>query len=107
MPNVKTTPPTSERRLRLWPGVIAAGLLLLVRFGVPLVMPGFEGFRIAMLSGLLGILVTVGWWLFLSRNHSPLSRSPIPTHPGTSRELKPSSFGLRNGSTELFRRVKP
>ena len=61
----------AEKRLRLWPGLVAAALLLLVRFLVPILMPGFEGFRIALLGGFLGTVAIVSWWLFGSR--APLS----------------------------------
>jgi outer membrane protein assembly factor BamB len=58
---------TMRKPLRLWPGVVAAVLLLLVRFGVPVVAPGFEGFRIATFGGFVGMLAIVVWWTFLSR----------------------------------------
>jgi len=51
----------------LWPGVVAALLLAPVRFGVPIVAPGFEGYRVAFIGGFLGELAIVVWWLFLSR----------------------------------------
>lgn len=55
----------SRKPLRLWPGVIAAGLLVLIRFVVPAVFPD------AMIVGVLGALVCalaiIVWWLFFSR----------------------------------------
>ncbi len=72
-------PPFSERRsamvtdessrkpLRLWPGLVAAGCLLAVRFGTPIVSPGFEGFRLATMGGFAGVLAIVVWWLCASR----------------------------------------
>jgi outer membrane protein assembly factor BamB len=42
-------------------------LLALVRFGTPAVAPGFEGFGVAVLGGLLGTLIIVVWWAFFSR----------------------------------------
>ena len=63
---------TLRRPLRIWPGVVAGLLLLLVRFGVPVVAPGFEGFRVAIFGGFLGILAVLVWWVFFSR--APHSR---------------------------------
>jgi len=64
-----TTPlierPTARPPLRLWPGVIIAGLLVLVWLILPLVVPGSEG--TAILAGLAGGLAVVVWWLFFSR----------------------------------------
>ena len=56
---------TSRKPLRLWPGVAAAVLLLLARFGLPRVFPeqAIYGILGAVVAGLL-ILV---WWLFFSR----------------------------------------
>ncbi|MEP7308673.1 MAG: PQQ-binding-like beta-propeller repeat protein [Acidobacteriota bacterium] len=51
--------------LRLWPGVLAAVLLLLLRFIVPMAVPGSGG--TAILSGLVGGLAITVWWLFFSR----------------------------------------
>ena len=39
MPMAQTDPPTPRSPLRLWPGVVAAVLLLLARFVVPLALP--------------------------------------------------------------------
>ena len=58
---------TVRKPLRLWPGAVAVVLLWLARFGLKLVVPGFEGFRLAMMGGFLGVLAVVGWWAFLSR----------------------------------------
>ena len=44
-------------------------VLLVLRFGVPIVAPGFEGFRVATLGGFLGILGIVVWWALFSRAH--------------------------------------
>ena len=69
MPNTDT--PGSKKSPRLWLGVIVAVLLLLVRFGVPVVAPGFEGFRVALLGGFLGVLLLFAWWAFFSRTPWP------------------------------------
>ncbi len=56
---------SSRRPLRLWPGVAAAVVLLLVRFVVPAVVPGTFG--IGVIGGLVAALTVVVWWLFFSR----------------------------------------
>jgi len=60
-----TDQPPPPKPLRLWPGVLAAVLLVLLRFAVPIIMPD------AMLVGVMGSLVCVLaillWWLFFSR----------------------------------------
>ncbi len=56
----------AAKTLRLLPGLIAAGFLLL-RFAAPAVAPGYEGFRVAILAGLAGVLTTFLWWTLLSR----------------------------------------
>jgi outer membrane protein assembly factor BamB len=63
----QTGEPTPRKRLRLWPGVVAVVLLWLVRFGLKIVVPGFKGFRLGMMGGLLGALAVVVWWAFFSR----------------------------------------
>ena len=57
--------PNTRKPLRLWPGVAAVALLLLVRFGLPIVVPG--AVPIAVLGGVIGGLVVILWWLFFSR----------------------------------------
>ena len=54
-----------HRPLRLWPGVVAAVLLCLIRFVTPLIFP--EVGAIAIIGGILGALAIVMWWLFFSR----------------------------------------
>jgi outer membrane protein assembly factor BamB len=61
----QTDEPTPRKPLRLWPGVLAAVLLGLVRFGVPLVFP--DAMMFAMIGALAGVLAIVLWWVFLSR----------------------------------------
>ncbi len=61
------TGPAPASGLRLWPGVLLAAALWSIRFGVPVVAPGFEGYRIAFLGGLLTTLAVLAWWTFASR----------------------------------------
>ena len=51
--------------LRLWPGVVAAVLLVVTRFLVPLVLP--ESMAVVMIGFVLGALGIPLWWLFFSR----------------------------------------
>jgi hypothetical protein len=60
------------RPLRLWPAVIIAGLLVLVRFVIPLVVPDATPFGLpigiaAVPAGVGGGLALAVWWLFFSR----------------------------------------
>lgn len=65
MPHENQQNPSTEQKLRLWPGVVLASLLTTGRYLVPLFEPGAIFFAIlAGFSGALGILV---WWLFFSR----------------------------------------
>ncbi len=61
----ETHEPTPRRPLRLWPGVVAAVLIVLLRFVVPLVFP--EAFIVGMLAGVVGGLAILLWWVFFSR----------------------------------------
>ncbi|HEX9735310.1 MAG TPA: PQQ-binding-like beta-propeller repeat protein [Thermoanaerobaculia bacterium] len=65
MTHVQTDPPTPGKPLRLWPGVAVVALLWLLRLVVPVFQP--EAGLLVMMSGLLGGLAVVLWWLFLSR----------------------------------------
>jgi outer membrane protein assembly factor BamB len=56
--------PTLRKPLRLWPGVVAAVLLVVVRL-MPIVVD--EIMPIAMMGAVGGGLLIVLWWLFLSR----------------------------------------
>jgi outer membrane protein assembly factor BamB len=63
---------TPQKPLRLWPAVIIAMLLVLVRFVIPLVVPDARPFGVpigiaAVLGGVIGGLAVGVWWLFFSR----------------------------------------
>jgi outer membrane protein assembly factor BamB len=58
--------------LRLWPGIALAILLVVVRYGLPLIAPEGELFSIplvifAMLAGVVLGFAILLWWLFASR----------------------------------------
>ncbi|MGH9311296.1 MAG: hypothetical protein ACRD1U_18105, partial [Vicinamibacterales bacterium] len=57
--------PARRKPLRLWPGVMAAVVLLLGRYVYPLAVPAAGG--TAILLGLAGALGVLAWWLFFSR----------------------------------------
>ncbi len=60
------SPPTStERPLRLWPGVTIVALQWLLRFGLPLVSADLAPY--GLLGGVAGALALLLWWLLFSR----------------------------------------
>jgi outer membrane protein assembly factor BamB len=61
----QTDSPTSQKPLRVWPGLVAGVLQLLAMFIIPLV-PG-ASMMTALFAGLAGALVVLVWWLFFSR----------------------------------------
>src|SRR5262249_10120742 len=57
--------PAPKKPLRLLPGVVAVALQWLVWFVVPIVVP--DSILYAVIGGVAGGLVVLGWWLFFSR----------------------------------------
>src|SRR4051812_3734542 len=57
----------SDRRqpLRLWPGVVAAALLCLLRFILPAIVP--DAFIVGFLGSVVCALAILIWWVFFSR----------------------------------------
>jgi outer membrane protein assembly factor BamB len=64
--NARTGEP-ARKPLRLWPGVVAAALQWLARFGIKAVVPGFKGFAWSAQGGIIGALAVIVWWVFFSR----------------------------------------
>ncbi len=68
----QTHEPIAQKPLRLWPGVVAAVLLILVRFVVPVVAPeatffGLPATVFGVIGGVFSGLTIVMWWVFFSR----------------------------------------
>ena len=57
--------PVNRKPLRLWPGVVAAVLLCLIRYVSPVIFPDVGA--IAIIGGVLGALAIVVWWVLFSR----------------------------------------
>lgn len=65
MSTIETALATPRKPLRVWPGVIAVVLQWLGWFVVPVIFP--QAAIVAMLSGVIGGLVILIWWLLFSR----------------------------------------
>ncbi|MFC2151085.1 PQQ-binding-like beta-propeller repeat protein [Bacteroidota bacterium] len=63
----KATKPYNQKSLRLWPGVTALILQWLIRFVIPIVIPGDTSVMIGIFGGLVGGLFILVWWAFFSR----------------------------------------
>jgi outer membrane protein assembly factor BamB len=60
-----TNEPTARKPLRLWPGVAAAGLLVLVGYVIPIFVPAYAG--LGMIGAVLCVPIVLLWWLLFSR----------------------------------------
>ncbi|MDP9324569.1 MAG: PQQ-like beta-propeller repeat protein, partial [Acidobacteriota bacterium] len=56
---------TPRKPLRLWPGVVAAVLLVLVGYVIPILVPRYAG--LGMIGAAACALVVILWWLLFSR----------------------------------------
>jgi outer membrane protein assembly factor BamB len=65
MTNTRTNEPAPRKPLRLWPGAVAAALLVVVRLGVPAVFP--DASILAVLGALAATAIILVWWIFFSR----------------------------------------
>lgn len=65
MSTIETALATPRKPIRVWPGVIAVTLQWLGWFVVPAIFPGAP--IVALLSGVIGGLVILVWWLLFSR----------------------------------------
>lgn len=65
MTNEQTEEPIPQKQLRLWPGVVAAVMLVLARVVVPVIVP--ESMPYGMIGAAVCALAVVVWWAFFSR----------------------------------------
>ena len=56
-----------KKQIRLWPGIVIVLLQWLIRFGIPVVVPGDTTTQLGVFGGLFGGLAIVIWWVFFSR----------------------------------------
>jgi outer membrane protein assembly factor BamB len=56
---------TPSKSIRLWPGVTAAILLCVLRYGLPRVVP--DAFVIGFLGAVVCAVAILAWWVFFSR----------------------------------------
>ncbi len=61
----KTDAPTPQKPLRLLPGGVAAVLLCVMRFVIPIVVP--EAMAFGMIGSVLAAFLILVWWVFFSR----------------------------------------
>jgi outer membrane protein assembly factor BamB len=61
----QTNEPTPRKPLRLWPGIVVAVLMCVMRFLIPIAVP--EATVIGLIGSVVGALAIVVWWVFFSR----------------------------------------
>lgn len=61
----RTNIPDQGKTLRLWPGVVIIILLLLIRYLMPVVIPGTTG--ISIFGGIIGGVAVIIWWAAFSK----------------------------------------
>ena len=62
---MNTNEPAPRKPLRLWPGVAAAVLLVLIGYVIPIVVPRWAG--LGMIGAVGCALIVILWWLLFSR----------------------------------------
>ena len=69
MSKTPSVPSNSPRPLRLWPGIAAAVLIIVLGYLLRLVAPAGNDvfFIVEVISAMVGALVIVVWWIFFSR----------------------------------------
>ncbi len=94
-----TNEPTPRKPLRLWPGVAAAVLLVLVGYGIPIFRPEYAGYGM-MGAAVVGLIIIL-WWLLFSRArwYERLGALPIMALAafGAVRVVHPSIAGGAQG----------
>ena len=93
----------SRRPLRLWPGMAAAVLLVIVGYVVPIFAPRLAG--LGMIGAVVCALIVLLWWLFFSRAlwvRAPRLDRPDP-RCGVRREVRrpPLDCRRRDGQSGL------
>lgn len=58
---------TPQTLLRVWPGIVLVVLQWTARFGIKAVIPGIEGFSLAMMTSFVFTILLIVWWMFFSR----------------------------------------
>jgi outer membrane protein assembly factor BamB len=65
MSTTETATATPRKPRRLWPGVVAAALLVLVGYVIPILAPTYAG--LGMIGAAVCALLVILWWLLFSR----------------------------------------